>query len=90
MNILNIKGTDVFKLDRVSYGCDCKGEERMVCDYKFTTGPKGSLEITFEGYAKKDTLRIKKEFTFKSLMNMFDDRRLYMKGVKFLDGQFEN
>lgn len=90
MKVIDIKAEDVFTLDRVSYGSDSKGEERMVCDYVMRTGVKNSLEIVFEGYAKRDVLRVKKQYKFKSLLSMFDDRRLYFKGVVFMDGQFED
>lgn len=89
MDILKIKGDELFTLERVSYVPDSKGVERLVCDYYLTRGPKSSLKIVFEGYAKSDILRVKKQFTFKSLMNMFDDRRIYPQGVMYLDGQFE-
>lgn len=90
MNILNINGNEVFKLHTITYGSDSKGKERMVCNYELYRGPKNSFKITFEGYARRDILRVRETYTFKSLMSMFEDRRIYLQGVLFLDGQFEN
>lgn len=89
MDIVTIKGKDKFTLSSVVYTSDAKGEQRVCCNYSMLTGPKGSLKITFEGYAIKDVVRIKKEYPFKSLLKMFDDRRIYLQGVHYLDGQFE-
>lgn len=88
MNIVNIKGDEVFKLHTITYGSDSKGKERMVCNYELYRGPKNSFKITFEGYAKNNILRVRDQYTFKSLMSMFEDRRIYLQGVLFLDGQF--
>ena len=90
MNILNINGNEVFKLHTITYGADSKGKERMICNYELFRGPKNSFKITFEGYAKRDILRVRDKYTFKSLMSMFDDRRIYTQGVIFIDGQFNN
>ena len=88
MNIVNVKGSDEFKLKTVIYIDDAAGKKRMCCNYERFVGPKNSLSIVFEGYAKHDTLRVKETYTFKSLMSMFDDRRIYLKGALFLDDQF--
>lgn len=89
MNILSIKGNEEFKLNTITYAADSKGKERMVCNYELYRGPKNSLRIVFEGYAKSDILRVREKYTFKSLMSMFEDRRIYLQGSMFLDGQFE-
>ena len=90
MNIITINGKDEFKLQTITYIEDAKGKKRMCCNYELYHGPKNSLKITFEGYAKGDVLRVKDTYTFKSLMRMFDDRRIFLQGVTFLDGQFED
>ena len=89
MNIVNVKGSDEFKLKTILYIEDASGKKRMCCNYERFVGPKNSLSIVFEGYAKHETLRVKETYTFKSLMSMFDDRRIYLKGALFLDEQFE-
>lgn len=89
MNIVTLKGQDKFELKQIMYLEDAEGKKRMCCNYELNRGPKGSLKIVFEGYAKRDVLRVKKTYTFKSLMTMFDDRRIYMQGVCYLDKQFE-
>ena len=89
MRVLEIKGKEVFKLGTITRAADAEGKERMVCNYELLTGPKNSLKIVFEGYAPRDTLRVKEQYTFKSLLSMFNDRRIYLQGVIFLDGQFE-
>lgn len=90
MNILSLTGDDEFKLKSVVYIEDAAGKKRMCCNYEKFVGPKNSLKIVFEGYAKSDVLRVKDTYTFKSLMRMFDDRRIFLQGVLFLDGQFED
>jgi len=90
MNIITINGKDEFKLKSVTYIEDSQGKKRMCCNYELFRGPKNSLKILFEGYAKNDVLRVKDTYTFKSLMRMFDDRRIFLQGVTFLDGQFED
>ena len=89
MNIVTLRGKDKFKLKSVLYIEDSTGKKRMCCNYEMDRGFKNSLKIIFEGYAKHDVLRVKEEYTFKSLMNMFDDRRIFLQGVCFLDKQFE-
>lgn len=90
MNILSLTGKDEFKLKTILYIEDKEGKKRMCCNYERFVGPKNSLSVVFEGYAKHDTLRVKDTYTFKSLMSMFDDRRIYLKGALFLDGQFSD
>lgn len=90
MNLLSIKGNELFELVNVKTDYDAQGKQRIVCDYKKQYGPKGSLEVVFEGFATGDVLRIKKHFTFKSLNAMFNDRRIYLRGAIYLDGQFED
>jgi hypothetical protein len=89
MNILSIKGNELFELENVKYDYDSEGKRRIVCNYSKSYGPKGSLKVVFEGFATGEVLRIKNEFTFKSLTTMFKDRRIYLQGVIFMDGQFE-
>ena len=89
MHIIDIDGNDEFELESVTYLPDADGKKRIVCNYCLLCGPKGSLKITFEGFAKDDKVRIKHKFKFKILSRMFDDRRIYFQGVKFLDKQFE-
>jgi len=90
MNIITINGKEEFKLKSILYIEDSKGQKRMCCNYEAFRGPRNSMKIIFEGYAKNDVLRIKDTFTFKSLMRMFDDRRIFLQGVTYLDGQFED
>lgn len=89
MNVITVTGKDVFKLKSIVYVEDSAGKKRMCCNYELFRGPKNSLHILFEGYAKHDVLRVKDEYSFRSLMSMFDDRRFYIQGVCYLDGQFE-
>lgn len=88
MNIISVTGKDVFNLKSIVYVEDSAGKKRMCCNYELCRGPKNSLKILFEGYAKHDVLRVKDTYTFKSLMSMFDDRRIYLQGVCYLDNQF--
>lgn len=88
MKPINIKGNDEFELKTVLYTEDEKGQKRLCANYVMLTGPKGSLEITFEGFAINNPLRIKPKYKFASLCRMFDDRRLYYRGVSYIDGQF--
>lgn len=90
MNIITVMGDEKFKLKSVVYVEDSKGQKRICCNYELLRGPKNSLHIVFEGYAKRDVLRVKDTYSFKSLMSMFDDRRIYIQGVTYLDGQFED
>ena len=90
MNLLNIKGKDLFELERVSVDADSKGEKRIVVDYVKHFGPKNSLKVVFEGFYKGDIARVKKQFTLTSLLRVFDDRRFYIQGVLFFDGQFKD
>lgn len=90
MNLLKIKGEELFDLETVKYDFDSAGNKGIVCNYSKTYGPKGSLQVVFEGFATGDVLRIKKQFSFKSLNTMFKDRRIYLRGVIFMDGQFED
>lgn len=89
MKVVEISGNDDFELDSIHYLPDADGKKRIVCNYSMLCGPKGSLKITFEGFAKDDKVRIKEKFKFKYLVKMFEDRRIYLQGVKFLDNQFE-
>ena len=89
MNLLNVNGNDLFELENVTSIADANGKKRICCNYVLFKGYKNCLKITFEGYADKNTVRIKSNYKFKSLMNMFSDRRVYLQGVCFLDNQFE-
>ena len=86
---LKISGKDVFKLSSAHYIPDTEGKKRICVVYKTHRGPSDALEISFEGYAKNDSVKVKEEYTFASLMKMFEDRRIYFSGVEFLDRQFE-
>lgn len=86
---VKISGTEKFKLSSAHYIEDANGEKRICVVYKTQRGPKNTLDISFEGYSKSDMVRIKEEYSFASLMKMFDDRRIYFNGVIFLDRQFE-
>ena len=86
---VKIGGNEKFKLSSAHYIESADGKKKICVVYKTQKGPKNALDISFEGYAKSDTVRIKEEYSFASLMKMFEDRRIYFSGVVFLDGQFE-
>lgn len=90
MKLLEIKGTDVFTLHTITRAADASGKERMVCNYELFVGPKNSLRIIFEGYAKSDELRVKDTATYSELCRKYNDRRIYLQGTLFLDGQFSD
>lgn len=89
MHLIDIKGSEVFKLASVTIAHDSNGKERLCANYELLKGPKGSLKIVFEGYVFKNHCIIKPQYKFKSLLKMYDDRRIYLQGVHYLDGQFE-
>lgn len=90
MKLLEIKGTDVFKLHTITRAADAAGKERMVCNYELFIGPKNSLRIIFEGYAKSDYLGVTETATYATLCRKYNDRRIYLQGTLFLDGQFSD
>lgn len=89
MKILDIKGTDVFTLHTITKAADAAGKERMVCNYELFVGPKNSLRIIFEGYAKSDSINVTEKALYSALCRKYDDRRIYLQGTLFLDGQFD-
>jgi hypothetical protein len=86
---VKIMGKEKFKLSSAHYIEDAKGEKRICVIYTSAKGYKGALEIKFEGFAKSKNVMINEEYSFASLMKMFEDRRIYFAGVVFLDHQFE-
>ena len=90
MKILDIKGTDVFTLHTITKAADAAGKERMVCNYELFVGPKNSVRIIFEGYAKSDSLQVTEKALYSALLRKYDDRRIYLQGSLFLDGQFSD
>lgn len=90
MKLLDIKGTDVFKLHTITRAADAAGKERMVCNYEMFVGPKNSLRIIFEGYATGDSVFVTETATYSALLHRYNDRRIYLQGTLFLDGQFSD
>lgn len=90
MKLLEIKGTDVFTLHTITRAADAAGKERMVCNYELFVGPKNSLRIIFEGYATSDTLQVTEKALYSTLCRKYNDRRIYLQGSLFLDGQFQD
>ena len=88
MKLLDIKGTDVFKLHTITRAADASGKERMVCNYELFIGPKNSLRIIFEGYVTGDSLFVTEKALYSTLLRKYNDRRIYLQGTLFLDGQF--
>lgn len=90
MKLLEIKGTDVFNLHTITRAADASGKERMVCNYELFVGPKNSLRIIFEGYAMSDNVNVTEKALYSTLCRKYNDRRIYLQGSLFLDGQFSN
>ena len=86
---IKIAGKEKFKLGKVLMAADAEGKVIICVNYCIHRGPKNSLSLTFEGFAKNESVKIKEEYSFASLMKMFDDKRIYPTGVVFLEGQFE-
>lgn len=86
---IKIGGKEILKLSSAHYIEDSNGEKKICVIYVINKGPKNALEIKFEGFARSDSVNIKKEYTFATLMKKFEDRRLYFSGAIFLDNQFE-